>query len=195
MRRSIFCAGIALLLACGGSVDVGSIAGKPDSAAGDAATDAGAIDPVSGMPCSSLHGTTTLGLRSVHGWPACAFSFRFASRDPKITQNTYDVELDDVFIVNLVTGDQGWLVDLGDVPLTNLPKTVDPAPFPTGQWGEHDALDPVLNHTYFARIQRTAGNTLAAFRVVELSPTDHAKIEWVRSPDPDTMVVPTACAP
>ena len=192
MKRLVLLSTLALA-ACGGSIDVGSIATKADSGALDASTDTGPLDPISGMPCSSLRGTTTLGLRRVHGWPACAFSFRFASRDPQITQNSYDVELDDYFMIDLVVGDHGYLVDLGDVPLASLPKTVDPTLFPVGHHGDHDALDPILDHTYFTRIQRTAGNTLAAFRVVELAPTDHAKIEWVRSPDSDAMVVPTAC--
>ena len=192
MRRLVLLAGFALI-ACGGSVDVGSIAPRSDSGSSDAVVDSGPLDPISGMPCSSLRGTTTLGLRRAHGWPACAFSFRFASRDPQITQNSYDVEFDDYFMIDLVVGDHGYLVDLGDVALANLPKTVDPSLFPLGKYGDHDALDVTLNHTYFTRIQRTAGNTLAAFRVVELSATDHAKIEWVRSPDADTMVVPTAC--
>ncbi len=192
MKRAVLLASLALA-ACGGSIDVGSIATKSDSGLTDVSPDTGPLDPISGMPCSSLHGTTTLGLRRVHGWPACAFSFRFASRDPKITQNSYDVSLDDYFMIDLVVGDHGYIVDLGDVSLASLPKTVDPTLFPVGHYGDHDALDPILNHTYFTRIQRTAGNTLAAFRVVELVSTDHAKIEWVRSPDPDTMVVPPAC--
>ncbi len=183
-----------LLAACGGAVDVGFITTSDASPDRDGTADAGPLDPVSGMPCSSLRGTALLRPREVAGWPACAFSFRFATQDTSVSNGNFDVCYDRGAIENvLVSGDPGgFLVDLGDVPLAALPKTVDPSGFPVDPWGGHDLVTVTAGHTYFQRLVRTAGKLVAAFRVESVD-GNGAKIAWVRSPDPDVMVVPTAC--
>jgi hypothetical protein len=184
------------LVACGGAVDVGFVAtgdAAPRRDAADAA-DAGPIDPVSGMPCSSLRGTALLRPREVAGWPACAFSFRFATGDPGVSGGNFDVCYDRGGIQSvLVVGDPGgWLVDLGDVPLTSVPKTVDPSGYPPDPWGGHDLVTATPGHTYFQRLVRAAGKLVASFRVESVDGSG-AKIRWVRSPDPDVMIYPSAC--
>ena len=178
----------ALVMACGGSVDVGTIAMS------DGGT---SVDPVSGQKCSSLHGTVTIHDRNRVGWPACAFSFALGTQDQSITRNRYDlIYQDDLLMLGRVSGDPGgWLVDLGDVPLRDVPATVDLAKYPLGQWGAHDALQPYVKHTYLTRLDRPDGTTIAAFRVTGLASGDQITIEWLRSTKTDSMVVANACLP
>jgi hypothetical protein len=195
MKRtsSLFVLALATVgvLACGGSVDVGSIATS------DAGTPG--VDPVSGRPCAQLHGTVTLGDRITHGWPACAFSFAHASQDPNVTRNLYELYYEGDLLMNELAANDppdAWLVDLGDVALRSVPPNVDPSAFATGNWGKHDALQAYANHTYLQRIARADGAiTIAAFRVVGLAPGDRLTIEWLRSTSTTGMVVPTACLP
>ena len=65
--------------------------------------------------------------------------------------------------------------------------------YPLGQWGEHDAIQAELDHTYFVRSQDNAGRLVSAFRVRQLSPGVDVRIEWIRSADADAMVVPRSC--
>ncbi len=193
LRTSLLIPASLLIFSCGGSIDVGSIGPTNDSG-----TPAPGTDPVSGLSCSALHGTATLGLRAVHGWPACAFSFRHASQDPAVTRNLFDVYYEtDLFMSELAANDPpgSFLVDLGDVPLKDVPAMVDPEKYPTGQWSKHDALQAQPSHTYFQRLVRTDGNSVATFRVKGLVPGDRVTIEWVHSPNADTMVTPRACLP
>lgn len=187
---------LPLTAACGGAVDVGSIDTTSKDAASDRAitVDAGPSDPVSGMPCSSLHGTAVLRTREIYGWPACAYSFRFATQDDQISKGNYDVCLDRGFIdAILVSGDpSAALVDLGDVPLTTVPSMVEPTQFPVDRWGKHESVSAVAGHTYFERLVRLSGDTIAAFRVTAVS-SSQTTLEWIRSPNPSAMVVPTAC--
>lgn len=193
LRPLLFISSCLLTFSCGGSIDVGST--------GPTGTDAAAppgTDPVSGLSCSALHGTVTLGLRAIHGWPACAFSFRHASQDPAVTRNLFDVYYEtDLFMSELTASDPpgSFLVDLGDVPLKDVPSMVDPETYPTGNWKQHDALQAQPNHTYFQRLRRVDGNSVATFRVKGLVPGDRVTIEWVHSPDADAMVTPRACLP
>lgn len=182
-------------LACGGAVDVGTIGPTPT---GDGGTSSPGIDPVSGEPCARLHGKVTLGDRNAHGWPACAFSFALGTQDANATRNLYELYYEGDLLMNeLSAGDGGWIVDLGDVALGAVPKTVDPSSFPTGNWGKHDALQAYANHTYYQRVERAptsgAATTVAAFRIVGFAPGDAITIEWIRSSSTKEMVVPTAC--
>ena len=79
------------------------------------------------------------------------------------------------------------------MPLTAVPATVDPDAYPTGQWGEHDAIEAYIDHTYFVRSVDSTGRLVSAFRVVGLEPGVFVTIEWVHSTDPDQMVVPLQC--
>jgi hypothetical protein len=95
--------------------------------------------------------------------------------------------------VNTVVDDASFVVDLGDVALSDVPETVDPASFPAGQFGEHDYVQAVLDHTYVIRTVDGDTNQWAAARVVGLSPGASVTIEWIRSTDPERMIVPTQC--
>jgi hypothetical protein len=147
------------------------------------------------MDCAYLHGNATLqSYTDASNYAASAFSFEFASQNVTLTHNDWDVVYqDDAFMVNTVTDDKSFIVDLGSVALREVPATVDPTKYPTGEWGEHDAIQAQLDHTFFVRNVDGLGRGVAAFRVRELEPGRRVSIEWIRSTDPDTMVVPLAC--
>jgi len=174
------------LVGCGGGVVVGD-AERADRAPAPAPAE-------QGMACASLHGEATLS--SYHGdnYASSAFSFEYASQDAELTRNEFDVVYeDDIFVVNTVTDDRSTIVDLGNVRLADVPRTVDVESYPRGEWGEHDALQASIGHTYYVRSVDGAGRLVAAFRVIGLVPGVRATIEWVRSTDSDAMVVSTTC--
>jgi hypothetical protein len=122
------------------------------------------------------------------------YSFELATKDIEQHYNDGDLlYVSNMFSVVTVVDDESFIVDLGDVGLTDVPGTVDPANYPTGNWGEHDYIQAVLDHTYVVR--SIDGNTRqwAAFRVVGLAPGVEVTIEWIRSPDSEVLVVPIAC--
>jgi hypothetical protein len=165
----------------------GTSAGAPASADGASAA------PL-GIPCRYLHGTATLTERKGSDYGTSAFSFKLASQDQADTHNEFDVLYErDMFMVNLVTDDQSFIVDLGTTALRDVPSTVDTASFPVGKWGEHDAIDAQLDHTYFVRSVDGSGRLVSAFRVIGLEPGSRVLIEWIRSTDPDAMLPPRHC--
>jgi hypothetical protein len=167
-------------------------AGSCSSAGGS--TDDDTTAPVSSISCRYLHGSATLTDYRGANYPTSAFSFEFATQDPNITYNEFDVMYEaDLFQVNLVGGDESFIVDLGDVALRDVPATVDPNDYALGGWGEHDDVQAQIHHTYFVRSIDGAGRLVAAFRVVGLQPGVRVTIEWIRSTDPDQMVVPEHC--
>lgn len=147
-----------------------------------------------GIPCSYLRGRATLTRYTGDNYASSAFSFEYASQDPDVTNNEFDVLYDlNHFRVNTVTDDVSFIVDLGDVAWAEVPEMVDPEEFPLGNWGEHDAIEAYLGHTYFVRNVDSAGRGVAAFRVLGLEPGVRVTIDWVRSVHPDRFVVPTGC--
>ncbi|MBI4704570.1 MAG: hypothetical protein HY744_25995 [Deltaproteobacteria bacterium] len=200
MRIGLPCLVLPALLAtaCGPLVfvideDEGSAGNAHHGSAGGQASGQGQA-ATSGMPCEYRHGQATLSEYDGDNYASSAFSFEYASQDPAVTYNELDVLYEgNQFRVNTVVDDESFLVDLGDVPLAEVPETVDPAGFPVGQFGEHDSIDAVLDHTYFERAVDGSGVLVAAFRVVGLEPGVAVTIEWVRSTDPDKMVVPLDC--
>lgn len=100
---------------------------------------------------------------------------------------------ENMFDVNTVVDDTSFIVDLGDVPLESVPETLDPDDYAVGNWGEHDAIQALPHHVYVVRT--IDGNTRqwAAFRVTSLAPAESVSFDWLRSPDAERLVVPTAC--
>ena len=149
---------------------------------------------VQGIPCSYLTGDATLTDYDGDNFSSSSFSFEFGTQDSETTLNDYDLTYEgNTFRVNLVTDDNSYIVDLGEVPLQDVPPTVDPSQYDVGAWGEHDSIGAVLGHTYFVRNQDGSGRTTAAFVVTGLEPGVKVSIAWMRSTDPDVMYVPTAC--
>jgi hypothetical protein len=200
MRRFIGVLAVvsSLFIACGNDVTIEDGSGGASAAAGQtSATGKGSESTGStGTPCSFLHGMATL--TSWDGedehYAASTYSFEFASNDVDVTYNDIDVEYQgNSFYVNTVTDDQSFIVDLGDVALADVPPTVDPDDYPLGEFGMHDAVGAVLDHTFMVRT--IDGNTKqwAAFRVVGLEPGESVTIAWERSTDPDQLSIPTQC--
>ncbi|MBI5536361.1 MAG: hypothetical protein HY898_26810 [Deltaproteobacteria bacterium] len=181
---------------CSGSVDFPGDDGHTGGAMQPGAGGSGASSHtyVEGIPCSYLHGKATLSDYNGDNYAASAFSFEFASQDSAVTHNEFELLYEvDLFLVNLVTDDVSFIVDLGQVALDQVPPSVEPDKFPVGNWGEHDALQAQLGHTYFVRSVDSAGRGVAAFRVIGIEPGKRVTIEWERSTDDDVMVVPAAC--
>ena len=156
--------------------------------------DGTAQSSTSGTPCSYLRGRATLTRYTGDNYASSAFSFEYASQDPDVTNNEFDVLYQgNIFEVNTVTDDVSFIVDLGDVGWAEVPAMVDPEEFPLGEWGEHDAIEAYVGHMYFVRNVDSAGRGVAAFRVVGLEPGVRVTIAWVRSVHPDRFVVPTGC--
>ena len=180
-------------VACSGTVtSLGDDPNSLEESAGSAGSSSNAA--VEGLPCKYLHGTATLSSYDGDNYASSAFSFEYASQDVDVTHNEFDVLYSgDMFIVNMVTDDRSFLVDLGDVTWEQVPAWAQADDYPVGQWGEHDALQAQFHHTYFVRSEDGAGRGVAAFRVIGLEPGFRATIEWVRSTSTDQMVLPSAC--
>jgi hypothetical protein len=146
------------------------------------------------MSCSLRHGHVTLTDYSSSAYASSAFSFEFASQDSKLTHNKFDLLYEgDWFSVNMVGGDESYIVDLGAMSLKGVPAMVDPDNYAVGEWGKHDAIEAQLAHTYFVRTIDAAGKRVAAFHVEGLEPGRRVTIEWIRSTDADAMIPPTDC--
>jgi hypothetical protein len=149
---------------------------------------------VQGIPCSYLVGEVTLSEYDGDNFSSSSFSFEYATQDSEITLNDYDLQYQgNLFTVNLAGGDASHIVDLGEVALADVPQTIDLARYETGAWGEHDDIPAVIGHTYFVRNQDDTGRTVGAFVVTGLEPGVRVSISWIRSIDPDVMIVPTEC--
>jgi hypothetical protein len=183
----------SVIAACGGEVEAGGSSTPSSGAprAGSATTvDEGARE----MSCAFLHGRATLTDYARSAYASSAFSFEFASQDPNVTHNEFDVLYEqDMFMVNMITDDRSGIADLGDVPLAAVPAQIEWDSYAKGQWHEHDAIQAHLDHTYFVRSVDGAGKIVAAFRVIALEPGVRVGIEWIRSSNPDAMTVPTHC--
>lgn len=181
---------LATTAACSGSITASD---EDDSAF--SGTGGGTTGTAEGTPCRLLHGTATLTSYDGANYASSAFSFEYASQDANLTHNEFDVlYLADMFVVNTVTDDRSFLVDLGEIAWEQIPSWVEVEQYPVGQWGEHDALQAQFHHMYFVRNEDGAGRGVAAFRVIGLEPGVRVTIEWVRSLSTDQMVLPTACA-
>ncbi|MCA9625293.1 MAG: hypothetical protein KC731_40000 [Myxococcales bacterium] len=178
---------------CTANVDTGSGGplDRPDPSHGDSR---GGRPSVSGTPCRFLYGEVTLADYAHAEYGEAAFSFELASGDPEVTNNEFDVVYSgNMFGVNLVTDDQSWIVDLGVVPLEEVPAMVDPDDFPLGNWQEHDYVQAHLDHTYFVRSSDGAGRGVSAFTVVGHEPGEQVTIEWIHSTAVDELIVPVSC--
>ncbi len=162
----------------------------PSSSTGSSSGEPG----VMGIPCAYLLGEATLTRYEGDNYGTSAFNFELASQDADVTNNEFNLLYGrNTFSVNLVTDDDSFIVDLGNLPLDEVPETVDPDDFPLGQFGEHDHIDAILDHTYYVRSQDSSGRHVAAFRVLGLEPGVRVTIRWARSTDPDRMQLPIAC--
>ncbi len=193
-------AGVVSFAACGALGCYGNVAvgddGRPSDGRGfGSGSSSSSGEPgVRGIPCRFLHGEATLTAYDGSNYSSSAFSFEFATQDPDITNNDYDIVYGpNVFRVNTVTDDVSFIVDLGDIPLADTPPTVELDEHRVGAYGEYDFIDAVLDHTYYVRSVDGTGSLVAAFRVVGLEPGERVTIEWIRSVEPDRMVVPSGC--
>lgn len=203
MKTSLICVFAALCSsACSPDVTVldGDDGVASDSGAsgdtGSTSPSGGDSDPSHGTPCNYLHGVVEIPAwdGSDAAYAASLYSFELGSSDPALVKNDGDVlYYDDDLVVNTVVDDASFVVDLGDVSLSDVPETVDPATFPVGQFGEHDYVQAVLDHTFVIRTVDGDTSQWAAARVLGLSPGTSVTIEWIRSTDPDRMIVPTQC--
>jgi hypothetical protein len=183
---------LALCAGCGGVVD--DPAPGSGSPAGPGSAGTGGIAAEHGMPCNTLHGFATLTEYDGDNYASSAFSFEYASQDAEVTYNEFDVLYEgNWFRVNTVTDDQSTIADLGPIPLSEVPAWAEPGDYPVGRWGEHEAIEAYLNHTYFVHSVDGAGELVSAFTVVGLEPGVKVSIEWIRSTAPDEMIVPTHC--
>lgn len=153
--------------------------------------------PLLGTPCAYRHGEHTLeswGGESDASYQAGSFSFEVASNELDLTSNDVDLLFQrNNLQVNTVADDRSFIVDLGVLALDAVPPTVNAADYPTGEWDEHDSIQAVAGHTYVVRT--VDGNTRqwAAFRISALVPSVEVTIEWIRSPDPEALRIPTDC--
>jgi hypothetical protein len=151
-----------------------------------------------GIPCRFLTGEATLeswdaDLTEDEYWRAL-YSFELGTNDPEEVRNDGDLQYSsNMLVVNTVVDDESFIVDLGELPLDAVPPEVDATNYPTGNWGEHDFIQAVVHHTYVVRT--IDGNTRqwAAFELTSVVPSDRITLTWIRSPDPETLVVPSAC--
>ncbi len=168
-----------------------------DDEAGDGPGRIGAgndADGLDGIPCRYLTGEAELVDYDGSNYPEASFSFKFGTQDQDVTHNDYDISFEqNLFRVNNVVDDVSFIVDLGEVSLFEVPASVEPSDYAVGAWGEHDNVAAEIGHTYFVRNQDGFGRTVSAFVVEGLEPGRRVHISWIRSPAPDTMVVPTEC--
>ena len=149
-----------------------------------------------GTPCNYLHGVVTLPAwdGAVDTYPDSVFSFEYGSKDLAIVRNDGDILYsENEFTVNMVVDDTSFIVDLGDIPLVDVPETVDPSLYPTGRFGDHDYIGVVVDHTFIIRTIDSETRQWAAARVTQLSPGASVTIEWLRGMDPEKLEVPTEC--
>ncbi len=193
LRCAFMALAVLSLDACGGVVDArgGGADDEPGPGAGGRG-DPSTMPP--GLACRYLHGHATLTSYTQGDYATSAFSFEYASQDPAVTLNEFDVLYEaDLFVVNTVTDDRSFLVDLGALLLRDAPANVDPDDYPLGAWQQHDALQAQLGHAYFVRSVDDAGQLTSAFRVESLAPGSAVGIEWIRSSDPERLIVPDSC--
>jgi hypothetical protein len=203
--RSFFLAAALLVSGCALTVDVPgdgnatgdttagtTTGGDTSSATGGSSGTGGAYH---GVPCHYLQGEATLtSYTTPDDYVSSAYSFELASQDEALTKNDWDLLYEgDTFVVNTVGDDTSFIVDLGDVALADVPPTVDPSGFPTGQFGEHDEIQAVPAHTYVVRTIDANTRQYAAFRVVSLAPGSGVTLAWIRSTDPNSLEVPVGC--
>lgn len=98
----------------------------------------------------------------------------------------------DYFTVNMVTDDRSFLVDLGNVPLDQVPETIDPADYATGLRGEHDDLPVHVGHVYVIRTVDSDTVQHAVVKVVSHSLNTSVLLRWYRSSEPSRLVLPLA---
>lgn len=149
-----------------------------------------------GIPCRYLVGEATLvdwdGEEATYA--SSGYSFQFASQDVDVTHNDWDLmHQDGAFVVNTVTDDTSYVVDLGPIELEQVPATVDLAEHPLGKFGDHDWLAILLDHTYYVRTLDGDSRQVVAVRVVGHEPGVNVRVAWMRSLEADQMTPPVAC--
>jgi hypothetical protein len=197
MKTSSFALLASLLLGCGAVADPVADPDDNDPSASSGGANGGTATPGSptgnGLPCERAHGTATLTNYTGDNYPLAGFSFELASQDPAITRNAPDVYYERNSFMVGGDRDASFLVDLGAMELRDAPASVRPEEYPTGTWGKHDAIQAHPGHVYFLRGVSWHGRITAAFRVVAIDPGRRVTLEWIRSSDPETMVVPLSC--
>lgn len=191
MRLLMLCSCCMFMPACYGSTEL----------AGDVGTDGGVegADGVDGRDatspdlCGRLVGEGTLYSRSVFDdYERATFSFEYATAlDTGAVGNDWDLLFThNTFVVNMVVDDESCVLDLGDVDDGEVPAVLDPDDYPTGMFGEHDHVTVLEGHVYWIRTSDSNTRQVALARVVDHPTSDVVTFEWIRSTDPDLLVMP-----
>jgi hypothetical protein len=156
----------------------------------------------SAQPCSvPVRGTSTLRARTTYDdYQGATLSIeQGVVLDDGRVRNDWDLlfgndrdQARDYFSVNMVTDDRSFIVDLGDVPLEQLPETVDPADYATGLYGEHDELPVRRGHVYVIRTVDSDTTQYAAVKVLAHELNHSVTVRWYRSREPGRLVLPLA---
>ncbi len=149
-----------------------------------------------GVPCSHLTGTAKLlhWDETESGYAPACFSFQLASQDVAVTKNDWDVlYYGDAFRVRTVVDDESTIFDLGEVELEALPSQVDESAFEPPPSGVFDQAQALRGHTYWVRTLDGDSRQVVGFVLRKHEPGVSVELEWVRSLDPDQMVIPVEC--
>lgn len=153
------------------------------------------------LPAARSAGSVTLEARTSFedldaGYLAAVASFEHASTDVERTNNDWDLLFGndrhddyDVFSVNTVTDDDSFIVDLGPIAFGDIPATVDPSQFPTGDYGEHDDVPVREGHVYYVRTHDENSRLVAVFGVQRHELNRSVELVWFRSSEPDRFVL------
>lgn len=98
----------------------------------------------------------------------------------------------DYFSVNMVTDDRSFIVNLGDLPMEQVPETIDPRDYPTGPRGENDELVVRVGHVYIIRTMDSDTVQYAAVRVLAHELNHSVTVRWYRSAEAGRLVLPLA---
>jgi len=98
----------------------------------------------------------------------------------------------DHFTVNMVTDDRSFIVDLGNIPLEQVPHNLSPADYAIGLYGEHDEVGVHCGHVYVIRTVDSDTVQYAAVKVLAHDLNHSVTLRWYRSSDPGRLVLPLA---
>jgi hypothetical protein len=173
------------------------------AACGDHNPDVASAGPVDGGDCTCAATYVSAGIATLHartsqpddaGFEQAVISFKYGSTDESVTNNRWDLlygnDLDpdrDELRVNTVVGDDSYIVDLGAIPMRDVPAVVVSPP------GEAcDLIDAVEGHLYYVRSHYDDTRQVAVFGITAHTMNESIDISWFRSTDPDTFVLSTS---
>ena len=152
--------------------------------------------------CAANSGRIILKARTTYdNYEAATMSFKYGTTwDNAQILNDWDLLFGndrdpekDTFTVNMVTDDESFIVDLGQICLCQVPERLTPDNYPQGLYYEHDNVPVRVGHTYLVRNADTDTRQVTAFQVVSHDLNDAVTIQWHRSSDPTRFVAPAGC--